>query len=226
MLLPARHGYQRVPALASWLRAGAAPSTQLIPTVAFRRTTRAPYSAAPENHFDTFKLNQKLQDRGFSPEQSEAVMGCLQDVIKDSILNFKKEMVTKSDQEKNVYMYKVDFAQLKSEIQMLEKNDYTMMKSDITKLVAEVEKLKQKLKEEITRSQAGVRLDMNLEKGRIRDESGTQMLRVKEANTKIEGEIANLRTQMETIKFQILQYMIGTITGTGALILAYMRMFR
>ncbi|RKP35134.1 hypothetical protein BJ085DRAFT_33717 [Dimargaris cristalligena] len=181
---------------------------------------------AGESHFDTFQLTQKLQEKGFTPEQSESIMGCLHDVINDSIVNFKKEMVTKADQEKNVYMYKVDFAQLKSEIQMLEKNDYTMMKSDISKLMAEVEKLRQKLKEEITRSQAGVRLDMNLEKGRIRDETGTQMLKVKETNTKIEAEIANLRTQMETIKFQILQYMIGTITGTGALILAYLRMFR
>ncbi|KAJ1968032.1 Protein fmp32, mitochondrial [Dispira parvispora] len=123
-------------------------------------------------------------------------------------------------------MYKVDFAQLKSEIQMLEKNDYTMMKSDISKLTAEVDKLRQKLKEEITRAQAGVRLDMNLEKGRVRDEAGAQMLKVKETNAKIEAEISNLRTQMESIKFQILQYMIGTITGTGALIMAYMRMFK
>ncbi|KAJ1981269.1 Protein fmp32, mitochondrial [Dimargaris verticillata] len=185
-----------------------------------------PDGAPAEHHFDTLKLTQRLEQEGFSSQQSEAVMRCLRDVVGESITNFKKDMVTKADQEKNVYMYKVDFAQLKSEIQMLEKNDYTVMKSEISKLMGEVEKLRQKLKEEITRCQAGVRLDMNLEKGRIRDESGTQMLKVKETNTKIEAEISNLRTQMETIKFQILQYMIGTITGSAALILAYLRMFR
>ncbi|CAG8547473.1 12825_t:CDS:2 [Rhizophagus irregularis] len=47
-----------------------------------------------------------------------------------------------------------------------------------------------------------------------------------ETGTRIESEIAGLRTQMETIKSQILQYMIGTLTGVGALILAYLRMFR
>ncbi|KAJ1653190.1 Protein fmp32, mitochondrial [Dispira simplex] len=169
------------------------------------------YSTPSDVYFDTYQLTQKLHEKGFSTEQAEAVMDCLQGIIKDR---------------QNVYMYKVDFAQLKSEIQMLEKNDYTMMKSDISKLTAEVDKLRQKLKEEITRSQAGVRLDMNLEKGRIRDEAGAQMLKVKETNAKIEAEISNLRTQMESIKFQILQYMIGTITGTGALIMAYMRMFK
>ncbi|ORX94008.1 DUF1640-domain-containing protein [Basidiobolus meristosporus CBS 931.73] len=135
-------------------------------------------------------------------------------------------MVTKAEQEKNIHTYKVDFAQLKSEIQMLEKNDFAVMKADNERLLAEIEKLKHKLRDEIARTQAGVRLDLSLEKGRIRDEASVQEVKIKETDTKLEAEISNLRTQMESIKFQILQYMIGTITGTGALILAYMRMFR
>jgi len=87
-----------------------------------------------------------------------------------------------------------------------------------------VEKLKQRLREEITRTQAGVRLDLNLEKGRIRDESGQQELKIKEVDTRIESEIAGLRTQIEQAKFSILQYLVGVATGAGALLLAYMRM--
>ncbi|ORX86799.1 DUF1640-domain-containing protein [Basidiobolus meristosporus CBS 931.73] len=134
-------------------------------------------------------------------------------------------MVTKAEQEKNVHTLKVDFAQLKSEMQMLEKNDFAVMKANNERLFAEVERLDQKLRDEISRTQASVRLDLNLEKGRIRDEASGHELKITETDTKIESAIANLRTQMETIKFQILQYMIGTITGTSALVLAYMRMF-
>lgn len=39
------------------------------------------------------------------------------------------------------------------------------MKSENERLMADVEKLKQRLREEITRTVAGVRLDLNLEKG-------------------------------------------------------------
>lgn len=39
------------------------------------------------------------------------------------------------------------------------------MKSENERLMADVEKLKQRLREEITRTTAGVRLDLNLEKG-------------------------------------------------------------
>lgn len=123
-------------------------------------------------------------------------------------------------------MYKVDFAQLKSEIQLLEKNDFSLMKVENERLQVQVEKLRQRLREEITRSKANVRLELNLEKGRIRDEISAQDIKMKETDTRIESEIAGLRTQMEAIKFQILQYMVGTITGAGALFLAYLRMFR
>ena len=40
-----------------------------------------------------------------------------------------------------------------------------MMKADTDRLVADVEKLRQRLREDVTRTQAGVRLDLNLEKG-------------------------------------------------------------
>ena len=59
----------------------------------------------------------------------------------------------------------MDFAQLKSEMQLVEKNDLALMKAENDRLMAEVDKLKQRLREEITRTQAGVRLDLNLEKG-------------------------------------------------------------
>ena len=58
---------------------------------------------------------------------------------------------------------------LKSEIQLLERSDFVLMKSENERLMADVEKLKQRLREEIARTMAGVRLDLNLEKGTFMD---------------------------------------------------------
>lgn len=92
--------------------------------------------------------------------------------------------------------------------------------------MGDVEKLKQRLREEITRTQAGVRLDLNLEKGRIRDESSVQELKLKEVAARMESEVAAVRTQMESSKMALLQYIIGILTGGGALLLAYLRLIR
>ncbi|KAJ9112487.1 hypothetical protein QFC20_002277 [Naganishia adeliensis] len=178
------------------------------------------------NHFDTHQFVEDLTREGLSRQQAEGVMAALAEVVDESIAGMSRTMVTKAEQEKLHYTQKVDFAQLKSELQLHEKNDLTLMKQENDQLRGDVEKLKQRLREEITRTMAGVRLDLNLEKGRIRDESSQQELKIKEVDTRIESEIAGLRTQIEQAKFSILQYLVGVATGAGALLLAYLRMFK
>jgi hypothetical protein len=102
--------------------------------------------------------------------------------------------------EQQQYTQQVDFAQIKSELQLMEKNDLAMIKAENDRLWADIEKLKQRLREEITRTQAGVRLDLNLEKGRMREESSAQQLKIKEVDTRIEQEIAALRTSIQQSK--------------------------
>jgi hypothetical protein len=89
--------------------------------------------------------------------------------------------------------------------------------------VNDIEKLKQRLKEEITRTQAGVRLDLNLEKGRMREESAGQELKIKEVDRRIEQEIAGLRSAIQNSKATTLQYLVGFVTGCSALLMAYLR---
>jgi len=150
-------------------------------------------------------------------------MAAIAEVIDESIRNMTSNMVTKSDQEKHQYTQKVDFAQLKSELQSMEKNDLAMMKAENDRVISDLERLKQRLREEIARTQAGVRLDLNLEKGRMREESSGQELKIKEVDTRIEREIADLRTSIQASKATTLQYLVGILTGCSALLMAYLR---
>jgi hypothetical protein len=105
----------------------------------------------------------------------------------------------------------------------MEKNDLATLKAENDRLVNDIEKLKQRLKEEITRTQAGVRLDLNLEKGRMREESAGQELKIKEVDRRIEQEIAGLRSAIQNSKATTLQYLVGFVTGCSALLMAYLR---
>ncbi|OAX35453.1 DUF1640-domain-containing protein [Rhizopogon vinicolor AM-OR11-026] len=178
---------------------------------------------ASDFHFDTHHFVQRLEREGLNRAQAEGIMSAMAEVIDESIRNMTSNMVTKADQEKHQYTQQVDFAQLKSELQLIEKNDLASLKADNDRLVTDMEKLKQRLREEITRTQAGVRLDLNLEKGRMRDESSGQELKIKEVDTRIEQEIANLRTTIQQSKATTLQYLVGFVTGCSALLMAYLR---
>ncbi|KAI5894914.1 DUF1640-domain-containing protein [Schizophyllum commune H4-8] len=174
-------------------------------------------------HFDTHHFVERLEREGLNRAQAEGIMTAMAEVIDESIRNMTSNMVTKAEQEKQHYTQQVDFAQIKSELQLMEKNDLAMLKAENDRLLNDIEKLKQRLREEITRTQAGVRLDLNLEKGRIREESSGQELKIKEIDTRIEQEIANLRTSIQASKATTLQYLVGIVTGCSALVMAYLR---
>ncbi|KIY52884.1 DUF1640-domain-containing protein [Fistulina hepatica ATCC 64428] len=174
-------------------------------------------------HFDTHHFVQRLEREGLNRAQAEGIMSAMAEVIDESIRNMTANMVTKADQEKQHYTQQVDFAQMKSELQLMEKNDLAMLKAENERLQNDIEKLKQRLREAVTQTQAGVRLDLVLEKGRMRDESSGQVLKIKEVDTRIEQEIANLRTSIQSSKATTLQYLVGFVTGVSALVMAYVR---
>ena len=93
----------------------------------------------------------------------------------------------------------------------MERNDLAMIKAENDRLVNDIEKLKQRLREEISRTQAGVRLDLNLEKGRLREESSGQELKIKEVDTRIEQEIAGLRINIQASKVRTRVVFMGQV---------------
>ncbi|KAJ5524910.1 hypothetical protein N7494_011560 [Penicillium frequentans] len=195
---------------------------------AFKPAQRA-FHATPirprDHHFDTLKFVKRLQAEGFSEEQAVAMMRVLNDIIQESIQNLTRTMVLREDSERSTYTQKVDFAKLRSELVNADSTEAQLTRSSHEKISADLAKLNSRLRDEIGRTQASVRLDLNLEKGRIREEANGQEMRIKETETRIEQEVAGLRERVEAVKFSTLQWLMGVCTGTAALILGAWRLF-
>ncbi|KAJ5172306.1 hypothetical protein N7492_004899 [Penicillium capsulatum] len=195
---------------------------------AFKPAQRA-FHATParprDHHFDTLKFVKRLQAEGFSEEQAVAMMRVLNDIIQESIQNLTRTMVLREDSERSTYTQKVDFAKLRSELLNADSTESQLTRSSHEKIAADLAKLNSRLRDEIGRTQASVRLDLNLEKGRIREEANGQEMRIKETETRIEQEVAGLRERVEAVKFSTLQWLMGVCTGTAALILGAWRLF-
>lgn len=141
-----------------------------------------------------------------------------------SIQNLTRTMVIREDAAKATYTQKVDFAKLRSELLSADSTESTTTRNTHERLENDIAKLSSRLRDEIGRTQASVRLDLNLEKGRIREEAVGQELKVKETETKIEQEVAALREKLEQVKFQTLQWLMGVCTGFAALLLGAWRL--
>ncbi|KAI5358729.1 Putative Coiled-coil domain-containing protein [Septoria linicola] len=220
---------RRTTATAAFARnAWAERRASIRPTCSIQHAAKRAFSAtsvkAKDHHFDTLKFVQRLQQEGFTEEQSRAMMVVLSDVIEESIQNLTRTMVLREDQEKATYTQKVDFAKLRSELLSADSTESSLTRASHERLSNEVTKLNNRLRDEVQRTQSSVRLDLNLEKGRIREEANSQDLKIKETETRIEQESAALRERLEAVKFSTLQWLMGVCTGTAAIILGVWRL--
>lgn len=152
------------------------------------------------------------------------MMKVLNDVIEESIQNLTRTMVLREDAAKATYTQKVDFAKLRSELLSADSTENNTTRAAHERLANDLAKFNSRLRDEVGRTQASVRLDLNLEKGRIREEAVGQELKVKETETRIEQEVAAMRQQLEQVKFQTLQWLMGVCTGFAALLLGAWRL--
>ncbi|KAI5866577.1 DUF1640-domain-containing protein [Durotheca rogersii] len=205
-------------------RTAAAGPSLLLRNLGWRRAFHTTAPRGRDHHFDTLKFVQRLQSEGFTEEQSVAMMKVLNDVIEESIQNLTRTMVLREDAAKATYTQKVDFAQLRSELLSADSTESNATRAAYERLTNDITKLNNRLRDEIGRTQASVRLDLNLEKGRIREEAVSQELKIKETETKIEQEVAALREKLEQVKFQTLQWLMGVCTGFAALLLGAWRL--
>lgn len=186
--------------------------------------TKRTLSTNSGHHFDTRKFAIQLERQGFTTAQSEAVLKALGTVLDDSVENLSRSLVSKEDYSRRSYQQKVDFTKLKSELLTLDKTEATRITNEHDRLTTDLDKLRQKFKEEIAKSKSNVRLDLNLEKGRIREQSADHDRKIKETEARIDQELANFKTLIEGTKLQVMQWLIGVCTGTFAVVLAYIRL--
>ncbi len=80
-------------------------------------------------------------------------------------------LATHADQESSQSEHDKEFVKLQRDIQDLGRKDLAILKSELDRIVKEAERMKTSLKDDVSRAHGGVRLDINLERARIKDEA-------------------------------------------------------
>ena len=138
----------------------------------------------------------------------------------------REEMVERQEHERTINAYQQEFSALKSDIHLLEKNDFVLLKQENERIAAEVEKLKLKIRDDLAKLQSGVRLDMNLDKGRVRDEQNVLQLKIKETESTMEQEISQLRVSVQNVKWDTIKTIGAAASSVGLLVLGWARYFK
>ncbi|KAG6399666.1 hypothetical protein SASPL_141147 [Salvia splendens] len=184
---------------------------------------------------DTLALVRKLEAQGVESRQAQAITESMMEVLNDSMENVSGSYVSKSEmqkvscvsisvvsdccemfQENNLSMFK-------TEVKSSQDHHFSMLQHEMEKIKNDIEKMRSELRYEIDKVTAGQRLDLNLERGRIRDELNNQNQETTNLTTKLDREIHTLRAQLEAAKYDVIKYCIGTLASVSAVGLAVIR---
>lgn len=165
-----------------------------------------------------------MKEGNFTEQQSQIIVHTITESIRSGVAHVAKDLSKRERLLQVTYQQRVDFAKLRDQLLSSDRNEFYNIQNEYERMKNDLEKLKGRLKEDISKSNAGFKLDLSLEKGRIKDESSHHDLQIKEIDTRIDQEVSNMKMQIDSVKTQVTQWLIGVCTGTCALVLAYIRL--
>ncbi|XP_059296876.1 protein FMP32, mitochondrial-like [Lycium ferocissimum] len=174
---------------------------------------------------DTLALVRRLEAKGVPSEQAEAITSVITEVLNDSLENVAHSFVSRSEMQKSEMLQEGNLSKFKSEVQSSQEHHFSLQQRETEKLRNDIEKMRSELRYEVDKLTAGQRLDLNLERGRIRDEFNNQNAETTNLTNKLDREIHALRAQIEASKYEVIKYCIGTLVSISAVGLAVLRLY-
>ncbi|XP_022286342.2 coiled-coil domain-containing protein 90B, mitochondrial-like [Crassostrea virginica] len=175
-------------------------------------------------YFDTLAVVQKLMTEGFTEKQAVAIKDIVQEVLHSSIDHQTKVLVTKAQMEITTQQMMTHINSVKKDMVILEKSEFSMLRSETEKQTMEIQQLKKALENELDKLKGHVRLDINLEKSRATEAHAQNEKNLQMLHNKIETDVANVRTLFESYKNDVFKYSIATALTAGATVLAVLRL--
>ncbi|KAK2998363.1 hypothetical protein RJ639_023660, partial [Escallonia herrerae] len=195
----------------------------------FNRVDYRPFSQLAKSNgkrvflVDTLALVRSLEAQGVPSKQAEAITAAITEVLNDSLENVAHSFVSKAEMQKSEMIQDANLSKFKSEVQSSQEHHFSLLQRETEKLRNDIEKMRSELRYEIDKVTAGQRLDLNLERGRIRDELANQNAETTNLTNKLDREIHGLRAQLEAAKYDVIKYCIGTLVSISAVGLAVLR---
>ncbi|PIK45528.1 putative mitochondrial calcium uniporter regulator 1 isoform X2 [Apostichopus japonicus] len=175
---------------------------------------------------DTNATVKTLETAGFTRHQSDCITSLLVLLLTRETEMTQRDFVSKANQEITVQHIMSSIHSLKKDMVILEKTEFTLLRSESEKLALEVAQLKTHLKDEIQKVSNNVTLDINLERARSKEASSQALQQVDHCRQEIKTESANMMAKLEASKTDVLKYFAGSILGCLTLSLAVFRIFK
>lgn len=193
--------------------------------------------------FDTHAVVKVLEDKGFTTQQSEVIVSALVRIINTNMDLIYQDMVSKVQQEITLQQVMSHIASVKKDMIILEKSEFSALRTQNEKVKIELQQLKRQLKDDILKVRANNKLDFNLEKSRIKEMYADNERRLVDLRTeivemhstqdkgltqtrrKIDTEVSGVQTMQESHKLDTIKYLAGSVFTCLTIVLGFYRLW-
>uniref|UniRef100_A0A2K5YTS7 Mitochondrial calcium uniporter regulator 1 n=1 Tax=Mandrillus leucophaeus TaxID=9568 RepID=A0A2K5YTS7_MANLE len=190
-----------------------------------RRSRDFTSSGSRRLYFDTHALVCLLEDNGFATQQAEIIVSALVKILEANMDVVYKDMVTKMQQEITFQQIMSQIANVKKDMIILEKSEFSALRAENEKIKLELHQLKQQVMDEMIKVRTDTKLDFNLEKSRVKELHAQQDRALTQTDRKIETEVAGLKTMLESHKLDNIKYLAGSIFTCLTVALGFYRLW-
>ncbi|NXR16751.1 MCUR1 regulator, partial [Cinclus mexicanus] len=176
-------------------------------------------------YFDTHALVCLLEENGFTTQQSEVIVSALVKIMNTNLDMVYQDMVTKVQQEIALQQVMSHIGGVKKDMIILEKSEFSALRSENEKIKLELQQIKKQVMDEITKVRADNKLNLNLEKSRVKELHAQQDRALTQTDRKIDTEVADLKTMLESHKLDNIKYLAGSVFTCLTVALGFYRLW-
>ncbi|KAK6908706.1 mitochondrial protein [Kwoniella mangroviensis CBS 8886] len=171
-----------------------------------------PFTSRHLQHpFDTHAFVSYLEKNDISRDSARALMEAVREMIKKRGTQTGENMVGKEDAENAAYLFNAALSELRTELSVQARNDGLALKAMAGAIRREVEGLEQKMKEDVQVLKHDIEMDMNNRKAETRTEMKGFDIYIEEINNKFTISLGDLRTEIESVKWDATRRAISII---------------
>ncbi|KAJ2451793.1 hypothetical protein EV183_003389 [Coemansia sp. RSA 2336] len=169
--------------------------------------------------FNTHDLVTRLVAAGFTRQQATLLMILVKHKVYESMERLKSNMLTKSDLENDAYLFRAALQELRTETQMIRKNDQAILESQSAAIDRDIESLAQRLTDEIANLRSDIEIELNNHKHDSIHEMKSLDMELHGLASKYQVVLGEMKTDIETIKLEsIRRGLLAAVITTLALL--------
>lgn len=171
-------------------------------------------------YVDTLAMVRALERAGMDARVAE----CVAREVANATRNATGPLASRAEFEKLTVSLTAKVESAESEMKSRQREQESSSRHSVAVVTSEIEKLRSELRfahEKMTTSQ---KLDLNLERGRLRDDLQRQDDKTGAMELRLDREISAMKTTIEAAKNDVIKYSIGAIMSMAAVGMSLMRL--